>query len=51
MPAQRTMTATQALEGLALPMLTGAQANGWMTDSKEEGSNEEFGNAVRDPWA
>ena len=51
MPAQRSMTPAQALDGLALPMLTRAQANGWMKDSKEEGSNEEFGNAVRDPWA
>ena len=51
MPPQRTLTATQALEGLALPMLTRAQAKAWMKESKEEDSKEEFGNAVRDPWA
>lgn len=51
MPPQRTMTATQALAGLALPMLTLAQANAWIKDSKEEDGKENFGDAVRDPWA
>ena len=51
MPPQRTMTAAQALDGLALPMLTRAQANAWMKDSKKQGSKEKFGDAVRDPWA
>ena len=51
MPPQRTMTATQALEGLALPMLTRAQANAWLKDSREEESKEAFDDAVRDPWA
>ena len=58
MPPQRTMTATQALAGLALPMLTLAlaQANAWIKDSREEDSKaehnkERFGDAVRDPWA
>ena len=51
MPPQRTMTATQALDGLALPMLTRALANAWLKDSREEESDETFGDAVRDPWA
>ena len=51
MPAQRTMTPAQALDGLALPMLTRAQANAWLKDSREEESDETFGDAVRDPWA
>ena len=51
MPPQRTMTATQALDGLALPMLTRAQANAWLKDSREEESKEAFDDAVRDPWA
>lgn len=46
MPPQRTMTASQALAGLAFPMLTPRQANAWLTDSKDD-----FGDAVRDPWA
>lgn len=51
MPPQRTMTASQALAGLALPVpalavLTPTQAAAWLKDSKED-----FGNAVRDPWA
>jgi antitoxin (DNA-binding transcriptional repressor) of toxin-antitoxin stability system len=45
-PPQRTMTASQALAGLALPVLTLAQATAWLKDSKED-----FGDAVRDPWA
>ena len=51
MPPQRTLTATQALDGLALPMLTRAQANAWLKDSREEESKEAFDDAVRDPWA
>lgn len=46
MPAQRTMTATQALSGLQLPMFTKTHANAWLADSKEN-----FGDEVRDPWA
>jgi antitoxin (DNA-binding transcriptional repressor) of toxin-antitoxin stability system len=45
-PPVRTMTATQALAGLASPMLTLTQATAWLKDSKED-----FGDAVRDPWA
>jgi antitoxin (DNA-binding transcriptional repressor) of toxin-antitoxin stability system len=45
-PPVRTMTASQALVGLALPMLTLTQATAWLKDSKED-----FGDAVRDPWA
>jgi antitoxin (DNA-binding transcriptional repressor) of toxin-antitoxin stability system len=45
-PPVRTMTALQALAGLALPMLTTAQAAAWLEDSKED-----FGDVVRDPWA
>ena len=50
MPPQRTMTASQALAGLVLPglalaILTPAQANAWLKDSKDG-----FGDAVRDPW-
>jgi antitoxin (DNA-binding transcriptional repressor) of toxin-antitoxin stability system len=50
-PPQRTMTASQALAGLALPglafpILTPAQATAWLKDSKDG-----FGDAVRDPWA
>ncbi len=51
MPSQRTMTAAQALDGLASPMLTPAQAKAWMKDSRDEGSKEAFGDTVRDPWA
>jgi hypothetical protein len=40
------MTASQALAGLTLPMLTLTQASAWLNDSKEG-----FGDAVRDPWA
>ena len=46
MPAQRSMTAAQALSGLQLPMLTPAQANAWLSDSKEN-----FNEELRDPWA
>ena len=50
MPPPRTMTAAQALAGLALPGLASAiftptQANAWLKDSKDG-----FGDAVRDPW-
>jgi antitoxin (DNA-binding transcriptional repressor) of toxin-antitoxin stability system len=46
MPAQRSMTAAQALSGLQLPMLTPAQANAWLSESKEN-----FNEELRDPWA
>jgi antitoxin (DNA-binding transcriptional repressor) of toxin-antitoxin stability system len=46
MPLQRNMTATQALAGLALPMLTLMQASAWLNDCKAE-----FGDTVRNPWA
>jgi len=45
-PARRTMSAAQAIEGLSQTMLTPKQANTWLTDSKEQ-----FSDAVRDPWA
>jgi antitoxin (DNA-binding transcriptional repressor) of toxin-antitoxin stability system len=45
-PPQRTMTATQALAGLTLPVLTPAQASAWLRDS-----GRDFNDAVRDPWA
>jgi antitoxin (DNA-binding transcriptional repressor) of toxin-antitoxin stability system len=45
-PPLRTMTATQALAGLPLPMLTANQATAWLKDSKDE-----FDETVRDPWA
>ena len=43
---QQTMTASQALAGLTLAMLTPTQASAWLKDSKED-----FGDVVRDPWA
>ena len=46
MPAQRSMTAAQALSGLQLPLLTPEQANAWLSDSKEN-----FNEELRDPWA
>lgn len=46
MPPPQTMTASQALAGLTLPVLTPAQATAWLKDSKGD-----FGDAVRDPWA
>ena len=46
MPAQRSMLAAQALSRLQLPILTPAQANAWLSDSKES-----FGDELRDPWA
>ena len=45
-PPQRTMSAAQALAGLALPMLTSTQASAWLKDSRQD-----FSDAVRDPWA
>ena len=45
MPPQRTMTASQALAGLALPIFTPEQATAWLKDS--EGN---FDDAVQDPW-
>lgn len=45
-PPVRTMTASQALAGLQLPMLTPTQAAAWLKDSRQD-----FGDAVRDPWA
>jgi antitoxin (DNA-binding transcriptional repressor) of toxin-antitoxin stability system len=45
-PARRTMSAAQAIEGLSQTMLTPKQANTWLTESKEQFSDE-----VRDPWA
>jgi antitoxin (DNA-binding transcriptional repressor) of toxin-antitoxin stability system len=44
-PAQRTMTARQALAGLR-PMLTPREAVAWAKDSRAA-----FSQAVRDPWA
>lgn len=46
MPPERTMTARQALAGLTFPMLTPTQAAEWLKDSRQD-----FGDAVRDPWA
>lgn len=45
-PPQKTMTASQALAGLAIPALTPLQASKWLKESKSG-----FGDAVRDPWA
>jgi hypothetical protein len=45
-PPERAMTASQALAGLKLPMLTREQAAAWLRDSKVA-----FDEAVRDPWA
>jgi antitoxin (DNA-binding transcriptional repressor) of toxin-antitoxin stability system len=45
-PSPRTMSATQALEGLGHSMLSPKQSDAWLTDSKEQ-----FSDAVRDPWA
>lgn len=46
MPPQRTMTAAQALAGLALPIFTPTQAAAWLQESRQD-----FADAVRDPWA
>jgi antitoxin (DNA-binding transcriptional repressor) of toxin-antitoxin stability system len=45
-PPERTMTASQALAGLELPMLTPKQAAVWLKDSEDH-----FDETVRDPWA
>ncbi len=45
MPSERTMTASQALDGLET-LFTVKQANAWLKDS--EGDFEE---SFRDPWA
>jgi antitoxin (DNA-binding transcriptional repressor) of toxin-antitoxin stability system len=45
MPPERVMTASVALAGLRLPVLTPKQAANWLKDSKGV-----FNNAVRDPW-
>jgi antitoxin (DNA-binding transcriptional repressor) of toxin-antitoxin stability system len=44
-PAQRTMTAAQALAGLGPLMLTPKQAVDWIRDSRGD-----IDNTVRDPW-
>ncbi len=46
LPAELTMTATQALTGLPLPMLTDVQAAAWLNDSQEG-----FDQALHNPWA
>jgi antitoxin (DNA-binding transcriptional repressor) of toxin-antitoxin stability system len=43
-PAQRTMTAAQALAGLR-PMLTPQEAAAWAKDARSG-----FSQSVRDPW-
>ena len=45
-PPSRNMTASQALDGLASPMLTAAQAAAWLRESREF-----FDDTVRNPWA
>jgi antitoxin (DNA-binding transcriptional repressor) of toxin-antitoxin stability system len=51
-PAVRTMTASEALAGLGLPILTPEQAAAWLKDSKDgNDSKDEFLDRVRDPWA
>jgi len=45
-PPERTMTASQALAGLGLPVLTPRQADAWLKHSKDD-----FDETVRDPWA
>lgn len=45
LPAERTMTAEQALAGLQ-PTLTSRQARQWLKDSKAD-----LDDTVRDPWA
>ena len=46
MPAQKTMTAAQALDGLLLPSLTPLQADNWLKDARQG-----YEETVRDPWA
>ncbi len=45
-PPERTMTARQALAGLAFPMLTPSEAKAWLKDSKGG-----FDDEVRNQWA
>ncbi len=45
-PSPRTMSATQALAGLGISMLSPKQSDAWLTDSKEQ-----FRDGVRDLWA
>jgi antitoxin (DNA-binding transcriptional repressor) of toxin-antitoxin stability system len=45
-PPRRVMTASQALDGLAIPLLSAAKAAAWLKESKGD-----FGDEVRDPWA
>jgi len=45
LPAERTMTAQQALAGLR-PMLTSGQGSKWIEESKEG-----LDDTLRDPWA
>jgi antitoxin (DNA-binding transcriptional repressor) of toxin-antitoxin stability system len=49
-PAQRSMTAAQALAGLSSPRLTAPQANAWLMDSRD-GESGSFDDVVRNPWA
>lgn len=44
-PFERTMTASQALDGFSWPTLTPDQADSWLKASRAE-----FGESVRDPW-
>lgn len=44
-PAEPSMTAAQALQGLPPPMLTREQAAAWLLDCRPP-----FDDAVRDPW-
>jgi antitoxin (DNA-binding transcriptional repressor) of toxin-antitoxin stability system len=44
-PAERAMTATQAMTDLPAPMLTVAQAKAWLNDSRDE-----FDETLRNPW-
>ena len=46
LPPARTMNAAQALDGLAFPVFTHAQAADWLADSKQV-----FVDSVCDPWA
>ena len=46
LPPTLTMTASKALAGLGVPLLTPKQATDWLKDSKGP-----FDEAVRDPWA
>lgn len=46
MPAQKTMTAAQALAGLSFPAMTTQEAKAWL-----KGSQEAFDDTVTDPWA